>query len=309
MAPSPPILPDKVLRNLAARGAAGEAWLEGLPETLARLEGTWGIAAGAVYPIATEACVVAATLADGTEAALKIPIPGIAKGDRERRLLEAAGGRGYVRLYRHDPESGAMLLERLGPQLAQSGLDAEAQIVVICETLRSGWGPPPEGLGLPSGAAKAAEMTDVILALTKHAACSERAIDVALRFLERRALAFDPTSAVLGHGDAHAWNTLRVPGTDRYRFVDPDGYVIERAHDLSISLREGVNDFLAGDPVARGRERCALLSRLTGVDPEPIWEWGLAECLVNGLLYVEVGSHDHAAPFLKAAEAWAATGP
>jgi hypothetical protein len=88
--------------------------------------------------------------------------------------------------------------------------------------------------------------------------------------------------------------------------VDPDGLFIEPAHDLSISLREWSDDFLSGDPVDRGRTRCELLAGLTGVGAAAIWQWGLLENLVNGLLYLDVGSPADAAPFLAVADAWAA---
>jgi streptomycin 6-kinase len=70
-------------------------------------------------------------------------------------------------------------------------------------------------------------------------------------------------------------------------------------------LREWSADLLAGDPVALGRQRCALLSRLTGVEAEAIWQWGFIERLVNGLLYCEIGPKENAAEFLTVVEAWA----
>ena len=113
---------DKVLRNIAAQGVAGAFWLEALPDLLDRLEVEWSIKVGRLFPNATEAFVSDAVTADGQPVALKIPIAGLAKAYREQRLLQTAGGRGYVRVLRRDTNSGAMLLERLGPQLAVLGL-------------------------------------------------------------------------------------------------------------------------------------------------------------------------------------------
>jgi streptomycin 6-kinase len=112
---------------------------------------------------------------------------------------------------------------------------------------------------------------------------------------------------VLGHGDAHAWNTLSDPKTGGYKFVDPDGLFIERAHDLSISVRELSLELLGDDPLRVGRERCELLADLAGVDAEPIWQWGYLERLVNGLLYLDHGPEDNAAQFIDVAEVWAAS--
>jgi streptomycin 6-kinase len=298
---------DKVLANAAARGAVGAAWLAHLPALVRRLEADWDLEVGQVFGNATEAYVAAAVTADGQQVALKIPMAGLEKADREFRALQAAGGRGYVRLLRHDTASGAMLLERLGAQLAQLDLPIDEQIRIICSTLQQAWRPLPPGLQLVTRAEKASELASYIEKAWPKLGkpCSEKAIAEALRFAEARRDAFDPATAVFAHGDAHAWNTLRDLNTQGYKFVDPDGLFIERAHDLSISMREWSAELLVGDPVARGHQRCALLSRLTGVEAEAIWQWGFVERLANGLLYCEIGSQQNAAEFLTVAEAWA----
>jgi streptomycin 6-kinase len=300
-------LRDKVLANIAAQGAVGATRLTQLPELVRRLENHWGLKVGQIFPNATEAYVAAAVRGDGEEVALKIPIAGLVKADRELRALQAADGRGYVRLLRHDATSGAMLLERLGPQLAELGLPIDEQIQIICSTLEQAWMPPPPGLQLVTGAEKASELASYIKKVWSKLGrpCSEKAFAVALHFAKARRDAFDPATAVFAHGDAHAWNTLQDPNTHGYKFVDPDGLFFERAHDLSISMREWSAELLAGDPVALGRQRCALLSRLTGVEAEAIWQWGFIERLVNGLLYCEIGPKEKAAEFLTVVEAWA----
>ena len=300
-------LGDKVLRNLAARGEAGAQWLTALPALVADLERRWNITVGDAFSTATEAYAAPALAAEGDEVVLKISIPGVEKAQREIDVLKSAGGNGFVRLLRHDPANGAMLLERLGPQLADAGLSIEAQIEILCATLKQAWAMPAHGLNLLTGAQKAQRLAaDIKRVVAKFpAACSAHTAAIGLRFARERQAAFDPKSSVIGHGDAHVWNTLSDPKTGGYKFVDPEGNFIERAHDLSISMREWPGEFLTGDPLARGRARCALLARLTGVDARAIWQWGLIEQLVNGLLYKEVGSDADAAPFLAVAAAWA----
>ena len=251
--------------------------------------------------------VAEAMTADGRQVALKIPIVGLAKADRELSLLQTASSRGYVRLRRQERISGARLLERLGPQLAMFGLPIEEQIRIICRTLQQAWMPLAPGVSFPTGAEKALEMSSYISTvwLRLGRPCSERVVEVALRFAEARREAFDPADTVLANGDAHAWNTLLDPTTNQCKFVDPDGLFIERAHDLSISIREWSAELLAGDPVALAWKRCALLSRLTGVPENAIWQWAFIERLVNGLRYLEVGPEENAAEFLAVVEAWA----
>ena len=304
-------LGDKVLRNLAGRGEAGALWRTGLPALVAGLERRWNIVAGDVFPTATEAYAAPALAAGGEEVVLKISIPGVEKAQREIDVLKAADGNGFVRLLRHDPASGAILLERLGPQLAEAGLSMEVQIEILCATLKQAWAMPALELPLQTGAQKAQKLAaDIERVVAKiQGACSAHTAAIGLRFARERQAAFDPKSSVIGHGDAHVWNTLRDPKSGGYKFVDPEGNFIERAHDLSISMREWPGEFLAGDPLERGRARCALLARLSGVDARAIWQWGLIEQLVNGLLYKESGSDADAAPFLAVAEAWAKSEP
>jgi streptomycin 6-kinase len=307
MAIGPIQLHDKVLRNIAAQGKAGASWLEALPSLLAQLQVEWSIKVGRLFRNATEAFVSEAVTADGQPVALKIPIPGLAKAERERSLLQTANGCAYVRVLRHDTNSGAMLLERLGPQLATLGLPVEDQIRVICRVLQQAWMPLPPGARYPTGAEKALEMSSYISTVWPRLGrpCSERVIEIALRFAGARRDAFDPAESVLAHGDPHAWNTLLDPKTKQYKLVDPDGLFIERAHDLSICMREWSAELLAGDPVALGQKRCALLSRHTAVHGSAIWQWGFIERVVNGLRYIEVGPEENAVEFLDVVEAWA----
>ncbi|MGH3131466.1 MAG: aminoglycoside phosphotransferase, partial [Gaiellaceae bacterium] len=159
----------------------------------------------------------------------------------EIQTLLVADGRGFARLLRHDEARTSSRRAPRGPRLA-------GFITVTWEAL-------------------------------DHP-CSERVVAQALAFADIRSAAFDPSAAVLIHGDAHSANTLRdlrgeaSAGQPRFKFVDPDGLVAGRAYDLAIPMREWAAELLAGDALELGRRRCALLSRLTGVDPVAIWEWG-----------------------------------
>jgi streptomycin 6-kinase len=306
-------IPDKVRRTALAHGQEGLAWLAGLRGLVSELEREWGLSLGRTFPTGTEAFVAEAATAEGRQGVLKISIPGLDPLRRELRTLLAANGRSYVQVLRHDAARGVMLLERLGPQLHQLGLRLDAQIKIICVTLQDAWMEPPEGLPLMSGAEKASSLAAFIETAWSELGkpCSERAIDKALSFADARRQAFDPEDAVLAHGDAHAWNTLLVPGGGprRFKFVDPDGLFIERAYDLGISMREWGTDLLAGDPLELGRRRCRQLAQLTGVEPEPIWQWGFMERVSNGLLLKRKGLDQLASESLRLADAWTAGDP
>jgi streptomycin 6-kinase len=283
-------IPDKVRRNAQEQGAAARAWLSGLPQQIAQIEHDWAITVGDMTQNATEAFVAFARLADGGDAVLKIVMPGFDLKRQELRVLSAANGNGYAKLLRADEAQNVMLLERLGRQLHVLNYPHDRKMAVICAALEKAWMPEPAGPPFATGAQKAAELGAIIESLWSPLGkpCSKRTIDTALGFVARRRRAFDPSQSVLAHGDAHEWNTLEA-SDGSFRLVDPDGAFAERAFDLAIPMREWGEVLPKGDLFALAGARCRLLSELTGVEQQPIWEWSLLQCISNGLLLLKVG--------------------
>jgi streptomycin 6-kinase len=278
-------VPDTVRALVRATGA--DAWLSGLPALVGRLERDWGISVGAPFDDATEAFVAAATLSDGTPAVLKLLVQ---RGDRrhaaeEITVLRLANGEGCVRLLRHDEESGAMLLERLGPSMFRVGLPIEQRHEILCRVAMRLWRPAPDS-GLPTGAEKARRLAAYVQDAWERLdrPCSERTVAGALAAAERRVAAYDPERAVLLHGDVHEWNTLRARPDD-WKLVDPDGVLAEPECDLGVLIREDADELLTADPADRAR---ALAAR-TDTEPAAILDWGDLELVSNGLLGLETG--------------------
>jgi len=304
-------IPEPVRRKALAEGRVGEAWLAGLVGTVLDLADEWGLSLGRTLAGSTEAFVAEVMTADRRPAVLKVDRPGRDPSAGELRTLLAAQGRGYAEVYAYDRACGAILLERLGPQLAELGLSISDKLAILCATLQEAWTIPPEGERFVTGAEKAEGLARFIEVtwLETGRPCSEQTIERALAYAESRRRAFEE-DAVLAHGDAHCWNVLLVPGSrlPRFKFVDPDGLFIERAYDLGISMREWAEDLLAGDPVVLGLRRCQRLADLTSVNPGPIWEWGFVERVSTGLLNLRVGL-DGAREMLAVADAWAKQSP
>ncbi|HEV2649827.1 MAG TPA: aminoglycoside phosphotransferase family protein [Rhizomicrobium sp.] len=297
---------DKIRLNAEARGDLGRTWLAQLPEIIREQERLWRIIVGRAVDGGTESYVAQTRTEDGRDAMLKIVIPGNDPTRQELRTLQAADGRGYARLIRSDATNNILLLERLGPNLHASGRSEDEILAIICATLREAWMPQPDGPPFATGAAKAEELAATITRLQAQLSgpCPQRAVDRALDFAESRRRAFDPALSVLAHGDAHEWNTLSVPATSQFKFVDPDGAFAERAYDLAVPMREWGPAIPPGDLLALGRRRAALLSRLSGIEEHPIWEWSLIQCVWNGLLLKEIGDDDGAAVEFAMADAW-----
>ena len=252
------------------------------PDVVASLAERWHLDVGTCLPGGTAAFVAAATDRSGHACVLKVAMPldteeaqAFTRSVLAHRL---ADGRGCARLLAVDDAAPAMLLERLGPNLDHLGMPEPAILRTIATTLRSFWRPVAEDCGLPSAADKAAWLAGFITTLWDELRrpCGREVIDRAIGYCAERAGAFDPSRAVLVHGDAHGWNTCAA-GTGTFKFVDPEGLRSEPAHDLGVPMREYNGSLLAGETSRLVRERAELLGALCGVDPEPIWQWGFIE--------------------------------
>ena len=291
----------ELVRNKALTSGAG-AWLEERPGLVAALEQEWGITVGAPYPDGTEAYVAAAVLDGGTPAVLKLCIPRhVDAARREIVTLELASGEGCAALLRHDRDRDALLLERLGPSMADLGLPLEERTSALVDAARRVWRPAPEA-DLPTGAEKARDLAAFVTRTWAELGrpCHEATVDHALACAASREAAFDPERAVLVHGDVHQWNALR--GGDGWKLVDPDGLRAEPELDLGILMREDPDtpDVL--------RARCHDLAARTGLDPTAIWEWGVVERVATGLVCTEIGLQPVGRDMLRAADHLALAG-
>ncbi len=291
--------------RVASLGERGEAWAESLPRRLAELARDWGLDLGRSLPGGSNSYVVRARTPDGTAAVLKVVLDGDGL-DGQIRVLQAADGRGYARLLRADIGRHAILLEALGSPLQSSGRTAPDQLTVLADTLALAWQPSPVDR-VPETEDKAVGLAGLI---TDHwdrldRPCPVAVRDQALRYAELLADA-PPESLVVVHGDPHPGNALTVPrprtGAETgFCFVDPDGFVADRAYDLGVTMR----DFSSG--VLREGRRLVesyaqLLGERTGIDAARIWRWAFVERVSTGLYVLGFGSEAIGRPFLASAE-------
>lgn len=299
-------VPELVQQRAMSKGVPGRRWLDDLPELVAALADRWGLEIGSSFRGGTAAFVATATDRSGRACVLKVAMPlALEADDSFRRSVfvhQLAEGRGCAELLEHDQSTPAMLLERLGPNLDELGMSLPQMLVTIATTIRSFWRPVAEDCGLPSGAEKASWLAEYIMTSWDELGrpCAREVVDRAVVYCDERAAAFDPSQAVLVHGDAHGWNTLDA-GEGTFKFVDPEGLRSERAHDLSVPMREYNQPLLVGDTLRLVRERAEMLASWCEVDPEPVWQWGFIERVSTGLANVREFEGDEGMRFLEVA--------
>ncbi len=299
-------VPDLVWQRAMRNGAAGARWLAELPGVVASLAQRWKLDLGGVFMGGTAGYVVAATDDTGRACVLKVAMP-LDMDERDTflrsvRAHELAGGRGCAELLAYDESAPAMLMEHLGPNLADLGLTIPEILVAITTTLREFWRPVSPNGGLRSGPDQARWLSRYISETWEQLGqpCERAVIDRAIKFCDRRVDHFDPSKAVLVHGDAHGWNTLEAGG-GTYKFVDVEGLWSEREHDLGVAMREYNAPLIDGNTPRLVRERAEMLAAACSVDPEVVWEWGFIERVSTGLANVRDFDNDDGATFLEVA--------
>lgn len=197
------------------------------------------------------------------DAVLRVDLYDNATFEERIAVLQAADGRGYARLLRHDLDRRAMLLERLEPFAAtfedvQRAL-ADAWLVETGHPLRT-------------AVDKARGLAQFIEEYWQHfdRPTPRAKVDRALELCESRADAWDPSDAVVVHGDAHTHNVLRRANGE-LAFIDPEPFRCERAYDIAVALRMGGG--------ADGQ-------------PQAVREWHFIERLSTGLQCLRLGYDD-----------------
>lgn len=302
------VLPEAVRSRAEAAGPEGREWLSALPGIVERLTLKWQCSPQETLTGGSESLVLGVELHEGGTAVMKIGLPASCDCANEARILDIAGGRGYVTLIDHDAEDNALLLERLGTSLAASGLSLREQMVALCETIGEGWIPLEPDCGLMTGAEKARWLADFIETAWRDLGIEEpiRTRDVALACCEERIGAHLEETGCLVHGDAHANNVLYTLAPEpRLKMVDPDGLFAEPACDLAPMMRNWNAQLLKSDSMGAGIARCNMLATLTGLDPLPVWQWGMMERVSTGLLMLQIGMERDGRDTLRVANAWA----
>ena len=86
-------------------------------------------------------------------------------------------------------------------------------------------------------------------------------------------------------------------------FVDPDGFIADRAYDLGVALRDWSGRLLGPDARLVAEGFCDTLAERSGVDATRIWEWGFLERVSTGLYLLDVvRSPAVGIPYLRSAE-------
>jgi streptomycin 6-kinase len=247
------------------------AWLEGLDETIRRLEARWSLTLGTPFGGASCAWVAPAWLPNGTSAVLKIGMPHF-EAEHEIDGLRFWDGDPTVQLLNADDQTGAMLLERCIPGTALRELPECEQDLVISGLLRRLW-------RLPASPHRFRRLSELMAYWSEETQTDEEHWHEPALVREGlslfRELPLNAPAEVLLATDLHAGNVLRSE-REPWLAIDPKPFVGDPAYDATQHLFN-CTERLLSDP----KGTIHRIADLLGVDYERVRLWTFARAVAE----------------------------
>ncbi|WP_307871104.1 aminoglycoside phosphotransferase family protein [Micromonospora sp. C51] len=249
----------------------GPEWLAGLPGRLATCARRWSLRLGPPFGYAFASLAVPADLPDGTRAVLKVQFPDT-ESEHEATALRRWDGDGAIRLFAHDPDLRALLVERCDPGTPLHALPLDAALDAVVALLPRLW--VPAGQPFTSLTEAATGWASRLPVKWERAGrpFERRLVDAALDLLG--GLTGSQAAQVLVNQDLHAANVLRA-GREPWLVIDPKPLVGEREFSV-VPMVRGTE---LGHSRAAVRHRLDRLSAELGLDRDRVLGWTIGQTM------------------------------
>ncbi len=280
--------------HLKYGGESGAAWTAALPALAGRYLDEWDLSPDGAPRHGIMALVLPVVRADGTKAALKLQ-PVTPETVHEGLALRTWAGDGSVRLLDADPETGAMLLERLdGGRSLAAVPDVMRALDVLSGLLRR-----LVARAAPEGLRRLDDIARALLERAEQAAArpmpEEERYWVGLCASAVSDLVSDDSGKDTGEGDRllhwdlHYDNVL-AGEREPWLAIDPKPLAGDPAFELLPALHNRWDEVLAtGDAPREVLRRFDFMVDALGLDRRRAAGWTLGRVLENLLWYLEDG--------------------
>jgi streptomycin 6-kinase len=264
-------------------GEDGRRWIAGLPAMAEVFMDRWQLALDGQVAAGAVALIIPVVSRDSSKAVLKLqPVDDETVG--EPAALQAWAGRGAVRLVEHDPDSGAMLLERLDASRDLNTMADDLAAAQIIAELLVGLNavPAPAGLReLRDVAAATLAGTPEAIRLAEDPDERRLLINCADRLEE---LITDSVDNRLLHWDLHYFNTLSTLDGGEWKAIDPKPLSGDSGFELLPALWNRWDDLVeTGDAPRALLRRFDLMTEVMGLDRSRAAGWTLGRVLQNAV--------------------------
>lgn len=281
-------LPEALVRNNAqARGAKGLAWLDRLPELIARFADRWSLTVEPPFEDLSYNYVAPAVRADGARVVLKLSPPGDGESLVEVEAVQAFDGHGMVRVLELDVPECAMLLERLEPGKPLHSLgDDRVEMHIAAQTMRQLWRSVPVPHPFPT----VADWGEAFARYRAEHGGTAGPLPAAI--FERgerlyRELDASSSQRLLLHGDLHQDNILSAT-RQPWLAIDPKGVVGDPAYEIGPLLLNPWKYWqTASDPASILSRRVEWLADALDLERERVRLWGIARLVLSAVWSAE----------------------
>jgi streptomycin 6-kinase len=233
------LIPASLAERIRSYHAAGPAWLEELPDLIARCVAQWALALlPAFEPGGDSSWTAPAKRSTGELAVLQITVPLPVRHDPVT-ALQVWAGHGAVRLFAHDPSIQATLIECCVPGTDAAELSAPDADDVAAEVLPALWAATPPVAGLGSLTEAAVERAHLMQARADQFG---GVVDPGPFREAAQLFTTLPTSScrtVMLHGDFHRRNVLR--SARGWLAIDPSSRVGDPSFDVAMFLQNDLH--------------------------------------------------------------------
>lgn len=285
------ILPEALLSTLCDIHHDAEAWLQGFPALLNRLQAHWQLrVTGLVAELSYNVVALAEGL-DGTPYILKLSPPS-EEFAREIAALRLYDGNGSCRLIRSDETLAAMLLERLTPGRSLWQTDDQAATIIAAELMPTLWRPVAEAYPLRTLASWTRDLPRYLHSYPEGGPLPHALV---LKANALRESLLQTDEATLLHADLHHGNILSATRAP-YLAIDPKGIVGPRGYEVGPFLANRLAQLGASALRARLKRRIAIFSEVLSLEAAELAAWGLLHCVLSACWSLEDhgGGHEEA---------------
>ncbi|MBA0052188.1 hydroxyurea phosphotransferase [Streptomyces sp. AJS327] len=271
------------------RTASGREWLHQLPDLVDELRRRWRLRLKPPYHGGSCSWAAPVERPDGSPAVLKVTWPH-PEATHEGRALDLWAGNGAARVYDHDAERYALLLERCQPgtELGTANqLPAEHRLLAAAQVLHRLWRDVPAASPFDPLRRVTGEWAD--LAEQRAAREWPPELDQGLFTTAARLLRELPATAdreVLLHGDFNPGNILAAE-REPWLAIDAKPVTGDPAFDPWPLLEQVDDPFAHPDPHRVLRHRTALLADALDLDVHRLRAWTVARHVEYVLWSVE----------------------
>lgn len=293
--PSAVPLPESLLTG-AGSTPDGAAWLQRVPELVARAVDRWSLRLGEPYGVGTASWTAPAALPDGTPVVLKISYPHT-EATHEATALHIWRGHSAVELLARDVQDWALLMRRAipGSLLLHDPAPAEVRLRVGLGIFADLHQAPLTEFTMPLLSTVAAQWSDVATTRANtwahlyepFRAEMQYGLDLLAAFADPGAM---PAPMVALHGDLNPGNIVLddpAPAPAHWLAIDPKPMVGDPAYDLWPLLNQVDDPFAYPDPAAVLIPRVQLAHDMLGIPPQRICQWACARSVESVLWRLE----------------------